>query len=43
LTWYDTGSGEPTNSQTITADGAGNVVIGVSDLRTDTAVKLERS
>jgi hypothetical protein len=43
LTWYDTRSGEPTDSQTITADGAGNVVIGVSDLRTDTAVRLERS
>lgn len=43
VTWYDTRSGEPTGSQTITADGSGNVVLSVSDLRSDTAVRLQRS
>jgi len=43
VTWYDTRTGEPTGSQTVTADGSGNVVLSVSDLRTDTAVTLQRS
>lgn len=41
-TWYDTYSGSPVRSQTVTANGAGEVVLQVQNLATDTAVRLER-
>lgn len=43
VTWYDTRTGEQSGSQSVTADGSGNVVLSVSNLRTDTAVTLRRS
>jgi len=41
-TWYDTYSSSPVRSQTVTANGAGEVVLQVQNLATDTAVRLER-
>jgi hypothetical protein len=41
--WYDTRTGLPLNTETITADAAGNVRLTVANLATDRAVKLARS
>mgnify|MGYP001213470145 CR=1 FL=1 len=43
VTWHDTRTGLPLNTETITADAAGNVRLTVANLATDRAVKLARS
>jgi hypothetical protein len=42
VTWHDTGAGLPLNTETVTADAAGNVRLTVANLATDQAVKLVR-
>lgn len=39
--WYDTASGLATATNTVAADAAGTVSLGLSNLLTDTAVRLE--
>jgi hypothetical protein len=40
-TWYDTASGLPTATNTVAADAAGTVPLGLTNLLTDTAVRLD--
>lgn len=40
VTWYDTETGQASSTQTLSADAAGTLVLGVSNLRTDTAAKI---
>jgi hypothetical protein len=42
LTWFDTSTGQPTGSEIRVADAAGTLSFTVTNLLTDTAVRLER-
>lgn len=43
VTWYDTQTGQPTSTRAVTANGAGVVSLTVTNLMTDTAVRLTRT
>jgi len=40
VTWYDTQTGQPTSTQTLSANASGVLVLSVSNLSTDIAVKI---
>jgi hypothetical protein len=40
VTWYDTETGQPSYSETLSADADGTLTLTVSDLMTDTAAKI---
>ncbi|HEY4690049.1 MAG TPA: hypothetical protein VIK33_12110, partial [Anaerolineae bacterium] len=40
VTWYDTQTGQPTSTQTLSANAGGNLTLDVSNLRTDIAVRI---
>jgi hypothetical protein len=41
--WYDTRTGLVTSTQQVTANGAGEVVLAVTNLATDTAVRIAKN
>jgi outer membrane lipoprotein-sorting protein len=43
VTWYDTETGQPTTTETRAADGAGTLMLNISNLKTDSAVKIARA
>jgi hypothetical protein len=43
VTWYDTTTGQPRSTQTLTANGAGILNLSVSNLATDTAARIARN
>jgi hypothetical protein len=40
VTWYDPEIGQPSYTETLSADAAGTLILAVSNLRTDTAAKI---
>jgi hypothetical protein len=42
VTWYNTQSGQPTSTQTLTANSSGVLTLSVSNLTTDVAAKIAR-
>ncbi|MBK8474955.1 MAG: PQQ-binding-like beta-propeller repeat protein [Opitutaceae bacterium] len=42
-TWWDTSTGQPASTVSLTADASGNVTLGLAALATDTAVQLVAS
>ena len=40
VTWYDTETGQPSHTETLSADAAGTLILTVSNLKTDTAAKI---
>jgi len=40
VTWYDTYAGEPSSTETISADGEGVLTLTITNLSTDIAVKI---